>query len=101
MPYKPKPYVKVGTKEWIAHIPRPPKFATHARLTCLNDTFDNGTPKTATLAIRDFGCFAGVSGDFSYLRMDNKRKIKEEYKGSWYWDGSCVPEVVLMMKEEE
>jgi hypothetical protein len=33
--------------------------------------------------------------------MDNKRKITAEYDEAWYWDGSCVPEVELMMKEEE
>ena len=88
--FKPKPYVTVGTKDWRATIPRPPKFATHARMICHDDTFDNGKPKIATLPINDFGCFAGVSGDFSYIRMDKKGKVHEKYKGEWYWDGKNV-----------
>ena len=49
-----------------------------------------GTPKVATLPIQDFGCFIGVSGDFSYIRMDKRRKVLEEYSGEWYWDGYKV-----------
>jgi len=88
--FKPKPFVKVGNKDWETIIPRPPKHATHARLICYNQTYDNGTPKTATLLIQDFGCFRGVSGDFSYIRMDKKGKVHEEYEGKWYWDGRQV-----------
>ncbi|MAH51911.1 hypothetical protein CMI37_39200 [Candidatus Pacearchaeota archaeon] len=90
MPFKRKPTRIVGKGDWAVELPTPPKYATHACLTCFNQTYENGTPKKATQPINDFGCFKGVSGDFSYLRMDNKRKIKEEYEGTWYWDGEQV-----------
>ena len=90
MPFKKKLVVTVGTKDWRVTIPRPPKFATHAVLTCFNQTYENGTPKTATLPIEDFGCFNGVSGEFYYLRMNKSQKVLEEYKDIWYWDGEQV-----------
>jgi len=90
MPFKKKPVVTVGRGDWAVEVPRPPNHATHARLTCFNQTYDNGTPKVATLPIQDFGAFMGVSGNFSYIRMNNKRKVLEEYKGEWYWDGREV-----------
>lgn len=90
MPFKPKPVVKVGKGDWTVEVPRPPKHATHVRLTCFNDTYDNGTPKTATLLIKDFGTFMGVSGDFSYVRMTKQRKVLEEYDEVWHWDGTQV-----------
>ena len=90
MAFKKKAAVKVGRNDWEVTIPRPPNHATHAVLTCFHQLCDDGTPKTATMPIQDFGCFRGVSGDFSYIRMNNKRKVLEEYEGSWYWDGSQV-----------
>ena len=98
MPFQAKPYIKVG-KPANTFIPRPPKHATHAVLICHNQTYEDGKPKTATLPIRDFDCFMGVSGDFHYVRMDNKRKLKEKYKGNWYWDGRCVPEIQGIINE--
>ncbi len=38
--FQKKPVVTVGRADWAVDIPRPPKHATHARLTCLNDTYD-------------------------------------------------------------
>ena len=91
MPRKAKPVVVVGHGDWAVEVPRPPKFATHARLTLEGEFKENGDNKVATLPIRDFGGFKGVRGDFYYLRMDNKRKITQEWgKNSWYWDGSSV-----------
>tara|TARA_Y100000310_G_C20693109_1_gene823678 strand:+ start:72 stop:368 length:297 start_codon:yes stop_codon:yes gene_type:complete len=90
MPKPLKPYVKVGTKEWEVFVPRPPKFATHAVLTCFNQTYNDGKPKTATVLIRDFGTFDGVSGDFHYIRMNKQGKVQEEYDKVWYWDGKQV-----------
>lgn len=101
MPYKAKPYIKVGTGAWEAYIPRPPRHATHARMACIDPSSSSPTPKVAVQALQDFGCFKGVSGDFSYLRMDKRRKVQEEYDGDWYWDGVCVPEVELMKKDYE
>ena len=91
MPKKANPVVTVGTKDWRVDIPRPPKHATHARMV-LHDDFDHkGRPKVATQRIEDCGCFKGVAGDFYYLRMDNNRKISEEWeKDSWYWNGREV-----------
>ena len=88
--FKAKPYVMVGKGDWIVIVPRPPKHATHAVLTMHNDLKDNGKPKTATLPIQDFGCFKGVRGTFSYIRMDKNRKLLEEYDGQWTWNGAGV-----------
>ena len=90
MPRKAKPVVTVGHGDWAVEIPRPPKFATHSRMTLEDEFKVNGDNKTATLPIRDFGCFKGVCGDFSYIRMNNSRKILEEYNGEWFWDGCAV-----------
>jgi len=90
MPFKPKPVVTAGKGEWAVRIPRPPKHATHARMVCHNQLTDKGKAKVATLPIQDFGCFRGVIGEFTFLRMDNKKTLKEEYKGSWEWDGTEV-----------
>jgi len=97
--FKAKPYVKVGTGECIAIIPRPPKYATHAVLTMHNDLKENGKPKTATLPIQDFGCFKGVSGSFHYIRMDNRRKVHEEYKESWKWNGREVEGIEQLLEQ--
>ena len=75
--FQKKPVVTVGRADWAVDIPRPPKHATHARLTCANATYENGSPKTATLPLQDFGCFQGVSGDFSYIRMDKNGIVSE------------------------
>jgi hypothetical protein len=91
MPFKKKSVVKVGTKEWEVLVPRPPNHATHARMMAFDPFSSDPTPKQVTLPIQDFGCFKGVSGDFYYLRMNNKRKILQEWdKDSWYWDGYRV-----------
>lgn len=87
MPFKAKPVVTVGKNDWAVRVPRPPKHATHAVLTMPSDLKENGKPKTATLPIQDFGCFKGVAGTFSYLRMDKKGKVSQEYDGQWAWNG--------------
>ena len=98
MPFEAKPYIKVG-KPKNTFIPRPPKFATHAVMKCYDELAHNGKPKTAILPIQDFDCFLGVSGDFKYIRMDKKGKVHEKYKGTWYWDGRCVPEIQELINE--
>jgi len=91
MPFQKKPTRVVGRGDWAVEVPRPPQHATHARMVFVNDLNDKGRPKVATLPIDDFGCFKGVSGDFHYLRMDNKRKITKEWeKDFWHWDGYKV-----------
>lgn len=90
MPFKPKPYIKVGRNDWQATIPRPPKHATHARMMASDPFASDPSPKPVTLPIKDFGCFKGVRGDFQFVRMNNKRKVLEEYDGQWYWDGCKV-----------
>ena len=99
MAFKAKPYVTVGKKDWRVTSPRPPKHATHARMVCVDPLSGDPTPKTATLPIQDFACFRGVVGDFSYVRMDKRRKIHEKYKGTWHWDGFKVPKVQEMMDD--
>ena len=100
MPKKAKPVVTVGTKDWEVTIPRPPKHATHARMVASDPYSSDPTPKEVTLPIHDFGCFKGVAGDFQYLRMDNKRKLKEEYSGIWYWNGHQVSGIEDIRNEE-
>ena len=90
MPFKPKPTKVVGRGDWAVEVPRPPKFATHVVLTMDTEIKDNGKPKQSTQRIEDFGAFMGVSGTFSYIRMDNRSRVHEKYKGSWYWDGRNV-----------
>ena len=90
MPFKPKPVVKVGKGDWQVEVPRPPKHATHARMSCVDPFSYDRSPKVATLPIQDFGCFRGVSGDFYYIRMDKKGKVHEEYDGQWSWNGFTV-----------
>ena len=98
MPFKAKAVVKVGKGDWQVEVPRPPKHATHARMTCVDPFSYDRSPKVATLPIQDFGCFKGVSGEFSYIRMNNKRKILEEYKGEWVWNG-CAVEGIEKLKD--
>ena len=94
MPFQKKPTKVVGRGDWAVEVPRPPQHATHARMTLVSDFKDNGKPKVATLPIADFGCFKGVAGDFYYLRMDNRRKITQEWKKDfWHWDGYKVVDI--------
>ena len=90
MPFKKKPTKVVGINGWEVEVPNPPTYATHARMTCFNQTYDNGKPKTATVPIRDFGVLKGVEGEFRYIRMNKQQKILEEYEGVWGWDGRKV-----------
>ena len=84
MPFKKKPVVTVGTKDWAVCVPRPPKHATHARMTCVDPLTPNASPKVATLPIQDFGCFKGVS----------------EYDNSWYWDGYKVEGIEKLIDKD-
>lgn len=97
MRFKAKPYIKVGNKDWETFIPRPPKNATHARMTCVDPLSPSSGAKTATLPLQDFGCFRGVRGDFTYLRMDNKRKVVKEYPETYYWNGTSVDGIEQLM----
>ena len=99
MAFKKKPYLKVGVKDWQVIIPRPPSHATHAVLTIRDDLKENGSPKTATLPLQDFGCFRGVKGDFKYIRMDKKGVVHEEYKGTWFWNGYQVEGIDKLMEQ--
>ena len=101
MAFKRKAAVKVGKNDWEVTIPRPPNHATHARMTCVDPFSYDPTPKVAIQPLQDFGCFKGVTGDFSYIRMNNKRKILEEYKGSWTWDGYKVVGIEDLIGEDE
>ena len=97
MPFKAKPVVTVGKNDWAVRVPRPPKHATHARLTLRDDYMENGKAKQSTLPIQDFGCFKGVSGHFEYIRMDKNKKVLEEYEGSWYWNRYRVDDLDLII----
>jgi hypothetical protein len=90
MPFKKKSTKIVGRGDWAVEVPTPPKHATHARMEASDPYSSDPTPKEVTLPIQDFGCFKGVAGEFYYLRMDNKKNLKEEYDGAWYWNGYQV-----------
>jgi len=90
MPFKAKPIITVGSGEWEVRIPRPPRHATHVRLTTRDEVNSKGHPKKSTLPLKDFACFKGVAGHFQYIRMDRKRKVLEEYSESWFWTGNEV-----------
>ena len=98
MPFKKKPVVTVGRGDWMAEVPRPPKYATHARMMASDPFSSDPTPKEVTLPIQDFGCFKGVSGKFHYIRMNNSRKILEEYEETWFWDGIMVEGIENLKK---
>ena len=100
MPFKKKSTKIVGRGDWAVEVPTPPKHATHARMEAFDPYSSDPTPKEVTLPIHDFGCFKGVAGDFQYLRMDNKRKLKEEYSGIWYWNGHQVSGIEDIRNEE-
>ena len=90
MPFKRKPVVTVGAGDWKVEVPNPPKHATPARLVCDSHLKDNGKPKVAVLALADFKCFQGVIGWFQYIRMDKRKKVLDEYEGTWFWNGEEV-----------
>ena len=89
MPFKRKEVITVGPKSWEVRVPNPPKRATHARMIC-DETGVNGKPKVAVVLIEDMKCFSGVSGEFQYVRMNDRRKVTEEFKDTWTWDGEKV-----------
>lgn len=101
MAFKKKAAIKVGKKGWEVTIPRPPNHATHARMTCVDPFSSDPTPKVATLPIQDFGCFKGVTGEFGYIRKDNKGKLHEEYEGIWTWNGYRVIGIEDLIGEGE
>ena len=101
MAFKKKAAIKVGKNDWEVTIPRPPTHATHARMSCVDPFSYDPTPKTATLPIQDFGCFKGVTGEFGYIRMDNKGKLHEEYEGVWTWNGYKVVGIEDLIGEVE
>jgi hypothetical protein len=90
MPFKRKDVVTVGSRLWEVRVPNPPQRATHARLVCGDELNGNGKPKVAVVPIQDFKCFSGVCGKFQYIRMNNRRKVTEEYADIWFWDGKQV-----------
>ena len=92
MAFKKKPYLKVGKKDWQVVIPRPPAHSTHADLRT-----DCG--KKSVQPLDNFGCFKGVSGWFTYIRMDNKGKIHQKHKKKWYWNGKNVEGIEKLMDE--
>jgi hypothetical protein len=99
MPFKTKPTRVVGVNGWEVEVPTPPKHATHARITCFNQTYENGSPKKATVPIKDFGVLKGVEGEFQYIRMNKQLKVLEEYDGVWEWDGRKVVGIEEMREQ--
>ena len=91
MAFKKKLYIKVGRNDWQVVIPRPPDHTTHAELKT-----DCG--KKSVQPLDNFGCFKGVSGWFTYLRMNNKGKIHEQHKKKWYWNGRTVEGIEKLME---
>jgi hypothetical protein len=92
MPFKPKSTIKVGRGDWEVEIPRPPRNATHAVLTLVNDLNEKGQPKKAMVKLEDFGTLKGVVGSFYYARVckTKAQKILEEYPVKYFWNGKEV-----------
>ena len=99
MPFKRKPVVTVGKKDWEVRVPNPPKHATHARLVAEGGVYHDGRHRVATLPIPDFKCFEGVCGWFHYIRMDKRGKVHEEYEDKWFWNGKEVEGIEDLMKD--
>lgn len=97
MPFKKKPYLRVGNLNSPIFIPRPPSRATHVHLECVDER--TGAKQRATLPIRDFDCLDGTAGEFHYLRMDKSRKVIEKYPDKYQWDGKKVEGIEDLIKE--
>ena len=82
MRFQKKAYKIVGKDKKI-HIPRPPSNATHVWLQC-------NKKQKAIVPIQDFDTLWGVNGWFHYIRADKNIKVKETYKGKWFWTGRFV-----------
>ena len=79
MPFKKKPYKKVGD----IYLPRPPSRATHI-------LFRNGDKKRATVAIKSVDTLLGSVGTIKYLKLTNKNKLVKKFEKEYDWDGKKV-----------
>ena len=79
MPFKKKPYRKVGD----IYLPRPPMGATHI-------FFQNGDKKKATVGIKDIDTLLGSVGTIKYLKLNNKNKLVKRFDKEYNWDGEKV-----------
>tara|TARA_B100000959_G_scaffold259744_1_gene295598 strand:+ start:1450 stop:1710 length:261 start_codon:yes stop_codon:yes gene_type:complete len=79
MPFKKKPYRKVGD----IYLPRPPTGATHI-------FFQSDDKKRATVAIKDVDTLLGSVGAIKYLKLNNRNKLVKTFDREYHWDGEKV-----------
>ena len=79
MPFKKKPYRKVGD----IYLPRPPAGATHI-------FFQDGNKKKATVGIKDVDTLLGSVGTIKFLKLNNKNKLVKRHEKEYIWDGEKV-----------
>ena len=79
MPFKKKPYRKVGD----IYLPRPPSRASHI-------LFRSSDRKRATVAIKDVDTLLGSIGTIRYLRLNHKNKVVKTHDEEYPWNGKEV-----------
>jgi len=90
MPFKKKPYRKVGD----IYLPRPPTGATHI-------FFRSADKKKATVAIKDVDTLLGSVGIIKFLKLNNKNKLVKTYEEEYHWDGHEVEELKRLDAEKK
>jgi len=79
MPFKKKPYKKVGD----IYLPRPPMGATHI-------LFETAENKRATVAIKSVDTLLGSVGTIKYLKLNNRNKLVERFDKEYSWTGKKI-----------
>ena len=90
MPFKKKPYRKVGD----IYLPRPPVGATHI-------FFRSDDKGKATVAIKDVDTLLGSVGTIKYLKLNNKNKLVKTHEEEYRWDGHEVEGLKELNAEKE
>ena len=79
MPFKKKPYKKVGD----IYLPYPPVGATHI-------LFETTKNRKAMVTIKNVDTLLGSIGTIKYLKLTNKNKLVKKFDKEYYWDGEKV-----------
>ena len=79
MPFKKKPYKKVGD----IYLPYPPAGATHI-------LFETTRNRKATVSIKNVDTLLGSIGTIKYLKLTNKNKLVKKFDKEYHWDGEKV-----------
>ena len=79
MPFKKKPYKKVGD----IYLPRPPVGATHI-------LFETSRNRRAMVSIKNVDTLLGSVGTIKYLKLGNKNKLVKRFDEEYNWNGEKV-----------